>query len=124
MFFKLLEGFFMKLYNSTQNNEIADSTKVADNFILRSVGLLSKKSFSQGEALVIKPCCSVHTFFMRFAIDVLFVNKKNEVIALYKNVQPWRVLPIHPTSFYVVELPAGTVSNKNISKGDLIQINN
>lgn len=113
----------MKLYNSTQNNEIADSTKVADNFILRSVGLLSKKSFSQGEALVIKPCCSVHTFFMRFAIDVLFVNKKNEVIALYENVQPWRVLPIHTTSYYVVELPAGTIGGKGINKGHLLMVN-
>lgn len=112
----------MKVYNSTQNKEISDNVKMADNFFTRSIGLLSKKSLSEGEGLIIKPCCSIHTFFMRFAIDVIFVNKKNEVIALYENVSPWRVLPIHPTSYYVIELPAHSISNKNINKGDLISL--
>lgn len=112
----------MKVYNSTQNNLIAEDAKVADNFFARSIGLLSKKTFYDGEALIIKPCCSVHTFFMKFGIDILFVNRKNEVIALYENVNPWRVLPIHPLSYYVIELPKGTVSNKNICKNDSLQI--
>lgn len=112
----------MKLYNSTQNSEICHDIKVAENFFSRTVGLLSKKSLNEGEGLVIKPCCSIHTFFMRFAIDVLFVNKNNEIIAIYENVKPWRILPIHPTSYYVVELPARTISKKNIKKSDIIQI--
>lgn len=110
----------MKVYNSTQNKEIADGIKVADNFFTRSIGLLSKKSVLEGEGLIIKPCCSIHTFFMRFAIDVIFVNKKNEIIALYENVRPWKILPIHPTSHYVIELLANSISNKNINKGDVI----
>jgi uncharacterized protein len=110
----------MKIYNSTQNNLISDDAKMADNFFTRSVGLLSKKAVSEGEGLIIKPCCSIHTFFMRFEIDVLFVNKKNEIVALYENVKPWRILPIHLTSYYVIELPAGTIPKNNISKGDII----
>lgn len=112
----------MKIYNSTQNSIISESAKVADNFFSRSIGLLSKNSLSQSESLVIKPCCSIHTFFMRFDIDVLFVNKKNEILALYENVKPWCILPIHLNSKYVVELSAGSIANKNISKGDIITV--
>ncbi len=110
----------VNIYNSTQNSIISDNAKVADNFVSRSIGLISKKFFAEGESLIIKPCCSIHTFFMRFAIDVLFVNRKNEIIALYENVKPWRVLPIHPTSVYVIELRAGTISKKNICKKDIL----
>lgn len=112
----------MKVYNSTQNNLISDDIKVADNFVKRTFGLIPKSSLKEGEGLVIKPCCSIHTFFMKFAIDVLFVNKKNEVVALYENVKPWRTLPVHLTSQYVIELPAGTITAKNITKHDIISI--
>lgn len=110
----------MKVYNSTRNSLIADDVKVAENFFSRSIGLLSKKSLSQGEGLVIKPCCSVHTFFMKFSIDVLFVGGNGNIIALYENVKPYRILPIHPTSRYVIELPAGQISDKKIEKGDIV----
>lgn len=114
----------MKIYNSTQNNLIASDIKMAENFFNRSIGLLSRKSLSQDEGLIIRPCCSIHTFFMRFDIDVLFVNKKNKIIALYKNVKPWKILPIHITSNYVIELPAGKILSKNINKGDIITLEN
>lgn len=122
MFLIILEGFGMKVYNSTQNNLIADDVKVADNFVTRTFGLIPKSSLSEGEGLLIKPCCSIHTFFMKFAIDVLFVNKKNEIVALYENVKPWRILPIHFSSHYVIELSAGTITAKNITKHDIISI--
>lgn len=60
---------------------------------------------------------------MKFNIDVLFINKQNQVIALYENVRPYRILPVHLNSFYVIELPSGSVSAKNVEKGDLILIN-
>lgn len=112
----------MKIYNSTQNNLISDDVKVANNFYTRSVGLLSRKSLSDNEALIIKPCCSVHTFFMRFAIDVLFVNKQNEIVAFYENIKPFRILPVHFNSYYVVELPAGQITARNIQKHDIITV--
>lgn len=112
----------MKIYNSTQNNIISEDAKVADSFFSRSIGLLSRKTLSESESLIIKPCCSIHTFFMRFDIDVLFIGAKGKIIGLYENVNPWNVLPIHLTSKYVVELPAGCISNKNIQKGDEISL--
>ena len=114
----------MKIYNTSQNNLIADNVKVAKNFFTRSIGLLSRKSISDGEALIIKPCNSIHTFFMKFDIDVIFVNKKNKIIAIYENVPKNKILPIHLTSCYVIELPAGTSERKNIKKEDVIEIRN
>lgn len=113
----------MKVYNSSKNNFIALNVKAAQNFFTRSFGLLLRKSLYKDEGLIIKPCCSVHTFFMKFNIDVLFINKQNQVIAIYENVKPYRILPIHLNSFYVIELPSGSVSAKNVEKGDLILIN-
>ena len=49
-------------------------------------------------------------------------NKENEIIALYENVKPWRILPIHLKSNYVIELPSGSIANKNIQKNNLINI--
>lgn len=110
----------MKIYNSTQNSIISENTKMADNFFSRSIGLLSRKTLPESESLVIKPCCSIHTFFMRFDIDVLFIGANGKIIELYENVKPWNVLPIHLNSKYVVELPTGCISDKNIQKGDEI----
>lgn len=110
----------MKIYNSTQNNLIADKVEVAKNFFTRSIGLLSRRVISSGESLIIKPCCSVHTFFMRFPIDVLFVNRKNEIVAMYEDIKPFRILPIHWNSLYVIELKSGQISEKNICLSDII----
>lgn len=112
----------MNVYNSSKNIVIATQVKVAKNFFTRTIGLLSRKSLSKEEGLVIKPCSSIHTFFMKFAIDVLFVNKKGQIIALYENVKPWRILPLHFTSSYVIELPAGMILDKNIDKGDVVRV--
>lgn len=112
----------MKIYNSTQNNIIADEVKVAENFFTRSIGLLSRKSISDNEALIIKPCCSIHTFFMKFAIDVLFIGATGEIMELYENVEPWRILPIHLKSHYVIEICAGQIRAKSIKKEDIIEL--
>ena len=121
-FSKKIEHESMKIYNSTQNNIIADEVKVAENFFTRSVGLLCRKSILPSEALIIKPCCSIHTIFMKFSIDVLFVNKKNEIVALHQNLKPWRILPIHLRSHYVIELAAGQIAVNNICLSDIINL--
>ena len=119
-FVKKIESKCMKVYNSTQNNLIADDVKIAKNFITRSLGLIPKKIITEKEGLIIKPCCSIHTFFMKFPIDILFVDRKNRIIALYENVGKNHILPIHWNSLYVIELCAGQISAKNIKKGDII----
>lgn len=112
----------MKVYNSTRNVCIGENIEMADNFISRTFGLIPKQLLKSGEGLVIKPCCSIHTFFMRFDIDVVFINKKGKVVAVYSDVKPFRILPIHISSYFVLELCSGEIENKNIQKGDIIQL--
>jgi hypothetical protein len=85
-------------------------------------GLLGKKELPQGEALWIMPCFSVHTFFMQFPIDILFLNKKNQVIAFVKDLIPNRLTRLYPQSFSVLELPIGTIDASEIMIGDKIII--
>ena len=95
--------------NLRTHKELATEVKVADTLFTRMKGLLGRKELPFGEALWIKPCFSVHTFFMKFAIDVIFLNKTNQVIAAVSNLTPNRVPRLCPQSFSVLELPTGTI---------------
>jgi hypothetical protein len=112
----------MKATNLRTGTTLATNVKVADNLFTRMKGLLGKKGLPIGEALWIKPCFSVHTFFMKFPIDVIFLNKKNQVIAAVRNLKPNRITRLYPQSFSVLELPTGTIAASNTEVGDEIKI--
>ena len=110
----------IQIVNKTNNAIIAGQAKVADTTIKRIVGLLNRKEFSQGEALVINPCSSIHTFFMRFAIDVVFIDRKNKVMRSISNLKPWRLSGICFSAVFCIELPTGTIEKAHINPGDTI----
>ena len=112
----------MKAVNLRTGTTLATNVKVADNIFTRMKGLLGKKELPTGDALWIKPCFSVHTFFMKFPIDVIFLNKTNQVIAAVSNLTPNRITRLYPQSFSVLELPPGTIVASNIEVGDEIEI--
>ncbi|MCM8795886.1 MAG: DUF192 domain-containing protein [Candidatus Omnitrophica bacterium] len=112
----------MKIINKTKNSILAKDVVVADTLLKRIKGLLGRKEFKQPEALIIKPCNSIHTFFMRFPIDVLFVDKNHKVIAAISGLKPFRLSRVYFSSHYVVELPAGTLESSATSKGDRLKI--
>lgn len=64
---------------------------VARGFFARLVGLLGQRSLAPGHALLITPCNNVHTFFMRFAIDVVFIDREGAVLAIMPHLAPWRM---------------------------------
>ena len=85
----------IKLYNKTNNNScVCENVIVADTFLKRLKGLLGKNTLPASECLWIKDCPSVHTFFMRFSIDVVFVDKSLKVTNIHKNLNPWRMTPL------------------------------
>lgn len=85
----------IKLYNKTNHNScLSETVIVADTFTKRLKGLLGKKTLPAHQCLWIKDCPSVHTFFMKFPIDVVFVNKTLKVTKIHKNLKPWRMTPI------------------------------
>jgi uncharacterized membrane protein (UPF0127 family) len=110
----------MRIINKSKNTNLADKVALADNPVSRSRGLLGRKSLLQGEALVIKPCSSIHTFFMRFPIDVIFVDRNNQIIKAISGLKPWRLTGIYFNAGYVVELPEGAIQSSLTSKGDTL----
>ena len=87
----------------------------------RRKGLLGRDSLPEATALVIAPCNAVHTFFMRFAIDVAFVTREGRVIKVRAAVRPWRMTGAL-RAFAVVELPAGALALTNTVPGDVLVV--
>ncbi len=114
----------MKIVNQTKGTAISQSTEIADTFSSRSRGLLGRRVFPAGEALVIRPCNSIHMFFMRFSIDVIFVTSQGIVLRVYHNLKPWRLTPVFFNAEYVIELPSGTLAKTNTDVGDEIRLVN
>ena len=84
----------------------------------RLTGLLGRARLPEGEALIFPACRSIHTIGMRFAIDVLFVDRDWRVVALKSQVRPWRVvLPVRK-AWGVVETPPGTIAQTRVAIGD------
>ena len=88
----------------------------------RAKGLLGRKSLGVGEALIIKDCNSIHTFFMRFAIDVVFVDKNDRVVRILEDCRPFRFSPIVWRGNYTIELPVGVIQSSQTQVGDQLKI--
>jgi len=96
-----------EIIRQADNAVIAKPCFVADNFLDRFLGLMGEESLSAGSGLLITSCNSVHTFFMRFPIDLVYLNSKGTVLSVNKNMKPWRVgFPVFGACS-VFELPAG-----------------
>ena len=100
--------------------QLAGSVEHARSFRARLRGLLGRDGLPEGAALVIDPCNSVHTLFMRFAIDVAFLDAGGGVVALVRGLRPWRATRIHPSARRTVELPAGALERSGVREGDVL----
>jgi uncharacterized membrane protein (UPF0127 family) len=107
--------------NLTQNALLADDCGKADTFFSRFKGLQLKKSFPQGSGLLILPCNSIHMFFMRFPIDVVFIDANQSVIYMEEGIKPWRISRIVKGARSVLELPAGTAARTGTRPGDRLE---
>lgn len=107
--------------NQTRNAVLGEAVDVADTSEKRRVGLLKHERLEPGEGLWIKPCESVHTFFMKFAIDLVYVDKNQKVRKVRRAVPPWR-LSACLTAHSIIELPAGTIERTGTQAGDELSI--
>jgi uncharacterized membrane protein (UPF0127 family) len=99
----------VRLVNERNGSVLADRVERATGVWKRMRGLLGRRELPQGDALAIEPCTSIHTFFMRFAIDAVFLGRDGNVIRALSNLRPFRATRIYPSAAQVVELPAGTL---------------
>jgi uncharacterized protein len=112
----------VKAIDRTSGKELAPNLAMADTFFTRLKGLLGKNELPHGEGLWIKPCNSVHTFGMKFPIDVVFLDKDKRVVGLAKTLRPNRVSCRYSSASSVIELPVGTIDAANTVTGDLIEV--
>ncbi len=108
----------MRIKNETRDTLLADRAFEARGFWPRLVGLLRHSSLEPGEALLLDPCTSVHTAFMRFAIDVVYVDRDHKVVKVSPNLKPFRASGVLRGGRSVVELPTGVIDSTGTVPGD------
>jgi uncharacterized membrane protein (UPF0127 family) len=95
---------------------ICERCAVADRPLARLRGLLGRRALGRGEGLLIRPAPSVHTWFMRFAIDVVLLDRGGRVLAVRPDIGPWRVAGCRGARA-VLELPAGEAARRGLVPG-------
>jgi uncharacterized membrane protein (UPF0127 family) len=108
-------------YNLSKQTLLGDAIDIADTAAARNRGLLKHSHLNQGEGLWIVPCEAVHTFWMRFAIDAVFLDKHKKVTKVVANLRPSR-LAMSWRARSVLELPAGRAAETGTEAGDQIEI--
>jgi len=112
----------MRLVNLSNQTVLADKIELADSFFKRLNGLIGRPGLNKGEALILFPCNAVHTFFMRFSIDVIFLDQEAVVLEVVENLKPYKFSPIIMKTKFVVELSAGHIATTGTVKGHRLQI--
>jgi len=110
----------LQVTNPARATVLAARLEVADSGPKRNKGLLGRDGLAPGEGLWIVPCESVHTFFMRFPIDLVYLDRKNIVRKARSAVGPWRLSACF-SAHSVLELPAGTIRDTQTQSGDLLE---
>lgn len=104
--------------NSRDNRILADKVEVADTWGSRLKGLLGRESLPEGEGLHIVPCNSIHMFFMKFPIDVAFLDPEGRLVKSIHSIGPWRATRVYVDAHSALELPAGTLMRHGVQEGD------
>jgi uncharacterized membrane protein (UPF0127 family) len=100
---------------------VCERCLVAERMLARMRGLLGRRSLTEGEGLLLRRTGSIHTCFMRFPIDAVFLGRELEVLAVVANVKPWRVAG-RLRARNVLELAAGAASSAGICAGDRLEL--
>ena len=112
----------MKVLNQTKNTTLVADATLADSFFSRMKGLLGRNSLPENEGLIITHCNSIHMFFMRFAIDVVFIDGDDTVVGIVENIPPFRLSRIFWKAKCAIEVPVGTIEKTQTGVGDKILI--
>ena len=117
-----------RVLNRHRGTVLADRAQRADNAWQRFVGLMFSAALPQGQALVLEPCASIHMFFMRYPIDVVFLSAQHEqtgtyeVVGLVSDIKPWRMTRFFRGARTAVELPSGVIQRSATQPGDTLSL--
>ena len=107
-----------QIINTTDRSTVCGLCELADTFVSRLLGLLGRRALDPSAGMLIAPSSGIHTFGMRFPIDVVSLDHNLEVISLHPALGSWRVAGLSRKTRSILELPAGQISQSRIAVGD------
>lgn len=111
----------VRVLNKTRGTVVAEHVQVARSLWARTRGLMLRPPLPPGTGLLIDPCSSIHSMWMRFPIDVLYLDRDDVVVRIAEAMPPWRIGPLFTGARYVIELPPGTIRASQTSVGDQLE---
>jgi len=111
-----------KIRNVTRNTMLCQEASLADRFRRRAMGLMFRKGWEEFDGLLLSPCRSIHTFWMRMEIDVCFLDSEQRVLKALAFLGPWRAARGGRDSHATLELPAGTLERTGTRAGDRLAV--
>lgn len=109
-----------RILNITRRTDIATAAEIANTSATRQKGLLGRTGLPEGGGLWIVPCESVHTFFMKFPIDLVYINRGKVVTKVCPGVRPWRISACF-SAHSIIELPVGAIHRSRTTPGDQLE---
>lgn len=114
-------GKVLRITNKTRGTEIGGNIRLADSTVSRLVGLLGSAPLQPGEGLLLRPSSGVHTFGMRFPIDVVTLDAGMHVLGVWRDVGRCRIVGLGWKTREVLELAAGSTHEGLLQVGDLLE---
>jgi uncharacterized membrane protein (UPF0127 family) len=111
----------LALVNQRTDEALAERVEVAVTRRDRRKGLLGRDGLASSSALIIAPCSAIHTMFMQFDIDAVFVDDDGRAVKVVQELTPWRIA-VQPFAHAVVELPAGSLRDRPVDVGDRLYL--
>ena len=112
----------LRLRHPRSGRVMAERLVVPRSFVGRGLGLMFRRALEPGQGMWIAPCNGIHMFFMNFAIDAVFLDRQRQVVRVCRHLKPWRMVPIVFGAHSVLELPADTVADLGLQRGELLAI--
>lgn len=109
----------LRLVHPRSGRVLADRLRVPRTFFGRGLGLMFRRELPPGQGMWITPCNGIHMFFMRFPIDVVFVDRDRKVVGVKHRLGPWRVAGARH-AVAALELPAGAAAEAGVEEGDVL----
>jgi uncharacterized membrane protein (UPF0127 family) len=117
-----VSGSDLRLVHPRSGRVLAQRLQVPRTSVGRGLGLMFRRELPAGEGMWITPCNGIHMFFMRFAIDAVFLDRRRRVVRVCAGLRPWRVVPLVWRAHSVLELPAGTAAGVGLERGEELSI--
>ena len=108
----------LRVENATRDATVAERVIRAHTRWLRLRGMLGRPEPEVGEGLLLEPSKAVHMFWMKYPLDVAFLDPDGRVVALYPELRPWARSRVHRDARYALELRAGELERLGIEQGD------